>query len=126
MRPVVVDASALAALVFGEPEADRLAARLEGAAVFAPALLPFELASAAREKAQRHPDLAPAILRALSMALDPRRGIEWMRVDHADAVMLALATGLTPYEASYLWLAGWLGAELVTLDRRLAAAVTPR
>jgi len=35
-------------------------------------------------------------------------------------VLLALRTGLTPYDASYLWLAGYLGADLVTLDERLA------
>jgi predicted nucleic acid-binding protein len=35
----------------------------------------------------------------------------------------ARLTGLTAYDASYLWLAGWLEADLVTLDRRLAAVV---
>jgi predicted nucleic acid-binding protein len=29
---------------------------------------------------------------------------------------------VTAYDASYLWLAGFLGADLVTLDDRLAAA----
>ncbi len=48
-----------------------------------------------------------------------------MDVDHADAVLIARATGLTAYDASYLWLAGHLGAELVTLDARLAAALEP-
>jgi hypothetical protein len=31
---------------------------------------------------------------------------------------------LTAYDASYLWLARMLGGELVTLDRKLAAAKT--
>jgi len=35
---------------------------------------------------------------------------------------LALETGLTVYDASYLWLARRLGAELVTLDKALDAA----
>jgi len=122
MRPVVVDASALAALVFGEPGAERVASRLEGAELFGPSLLAFELASVAWKKLQRHPKRATAILRALATVLEPRWGIEWMRVDHADAVMLAVKTGLTPYDASYLWLAAWLGADLVTLDERLATA----
>ena len=38
------------------------------------------------------------------------------------AVALALATGLTAYDASYLWLTRKLGAELVTLDQQLARA----
>ena len=122
MRPVVVDASALAAVVFGEPGADEVARCLDGAAVFAPDLLAFELASVARKKLRRHPERAEEILRALWAALDRRRGIEWRAVDHGDVVLLALRTGLTPYDASYLWLAGSLGADLVTLDERLAAA----
>ena len=112
--------AALAAVVFGEPGADEVARRLDGAAVFAPDLLAFELASVARKKLRRHPERAEEILRALWAALDPRRGIEWRAVDHGDVVLLALRTGLTPYDASYLWLAGYLGADLVTLDERLA------
>ncbi|HZT90151.1 MAG TPA: type II toxin-antitoxin system VapC family toxin [Stellaceae bacterium] len=42
----------------------------------------------------------------------------------AASLDLAEAAGLTAYDASYLWLARALGAELVTLDRKLAAAVT--
>ena len=33
-----------------------------------------------------------------------------------------MRTGLTTYDASYLWLARDLGVELVTLDRQLAEA----
>jgi predicted nucleic acid-binding protein len=35
---------------------------------------------------------------------------------------LAVMTGLSAYDASYLWLARRLGAELVTLDKQLAKA----
>jgi len=35
-------------------------------------------------------------------------------------IELALETGLTAYDAAYLWLAVAHGAELVTLDARLA------
>ena len=35
---------------------------------------------------------------------------------------LARATGLTAYDASYLWIAAAYDAELVTLDRKLARA----
>ena len=38
-----------------------------------------------------------------------------------DVVLIAQATGLTAYDASYVWLAGSLGADLVTLDKQLAA-----
>ncbi|MFP4126244.1 MAG: hypothetical protein ACLFU0_06310 [Alphaproteobacteria bacterium] len=43
-------------------------------------------------------------------------------LDAVGVVAIAAETRLTAYEASYLWLARFLGAELVTLDRRLRAA----
>jgi predicted nucleic acid-binding protein len=43
-------------------------------------------------------------------------------IDPPEVVALAEATGLTAYDACYLWLARTLRADLITLDRRLAAA----
>ena len=43
-------------------------------------------------------------------------------MDRVAVLDLAERTGLTAYDASYLWLARELKAELVTLDRKLAAA----
>jgi predicted nucleic acid-binding protein len=120
---LVVDASALVALVFQEPEGDAVRQRLEGATVFAPELLRFELANTAWKKIRRQPDDAAKILTALSQALDDRFGLIWQDVGAGDVVLLAHATGMTAYDASYLWLAASLGADLVTLDDRLAKAV---
>lgn len=125
MTRLVVDTSALAAVTFGEPEAGAWARRLDGAAVFAPKLLQYELQSVARKKCATHPRQAREILAALVRALDPASGITWMDPDPADVVLLANATGLTAYDASYLCLAGLLGADLATADRRLAAALDP-
>jgi predicted nucleic acid-binding protein len=120
MTPVVVDASAVVAIAFNEPQAEDVAHRLQGAAVHAPTLLAYELANAAWKKAQRHPGQATAILQALASAL--ASPIVWCSVDHQDVALLALTSGLTAYDASYVWLAGILGAALVTLDRRLVKA----
>jgi predicted nucleic acid-binding protein len=49
-------------------------------------------------------------------------GIELLEVDHQDLPQLAEEFGLSSYDASYLWLAGQLDGELVTLDRRLERA----
>lgn len=122
MKRVVIDASALAAIVFDEPAGRALAEALDGAEVFAPSLLQFELSNVAWKKARRHPGDAPAITRALHNALAVDRGIVWRDIDQSDAVLVALATGCTAYDAAYVWLAGALGADLVTLDARVARA----
>jgi predicted nucleic acid-binding protein len=119
---VVVDASALAAVVFQEPAFEAVARALEGATVYAPALLKFELTNVALIKARRHPNHAAQIFAALALALDDRSDLVWQDVNASDVALLAAATKTTAYDASYLWLAGALGADLVTLDRRLAAA----
>lgn len=120
MAVKVVDASALAALLFGEPEAEAVAARLDGARLAAPLLLGFELANVCLIKARRHPEQREALTAAFR--LRARLRVEEMAVDHDGALETAAATGLTAYDASYLWLARRLGAELVTLDRQLATA----
>jgi predicted nucleic acid-binding protein len=116
----VVDASALAALLFAEPEAEAIAGRLEGARLAAPALLDFELANVCLTKIRRQPTQREALHAAFRLA--HRLRIDTVAVDHAAVLDLAEATGLTAYDASYLWLARALGAELITLDGKLAAA----
>jgi predicted nucleic acid-binding protein len=117
----VVDASALAALLFGEPEAEKVAGLLDGARLVGPCLLGFELANVCITKCRRHPRQREALLAAFRLC--DRFAIQEIAVDHAAALEIALTTGLTAYDASYLWLARQLGAELVTLDKELAAAI---
>jgi predicted nucleic acid-binding protein len=116
----VVDASAIGALVFGEPAAEEVAARLSGATLAAPALLPFELANIAVKKLRLHPEQRAALLAAHAFSL--RLSIETVAVDSTAVLRVAEETGLTAYDASYLWLARELHAELVTLDAALGLA----
>jgi predicted nucleic acid-binding protein len=116
----VVDASALAALLFAEPEADSIAQRLEGARLVAPSLVDFELANVCLTKMRRQPKNRDTLRAAFHLL--HRLRVETVAVDHPAILNLAEATGLTAYDASYLWLARALGAELITLDRKLAAA----
>ena len=120
MAVKVVDASAAAALLFGEPEADTIAAQLDGAQLAAPALLGFELANVCLIKSRRHPEQREALTTAFH--LRGRLQVANASIDHDAVLELANETGLTAYDASYLWLARQLGAELVTLDRQLANA----
>lgn len=122
MNRVVADASALAAVTFREPGVEAMALRLLGAEVFAPRILQFEMANVAWKRMRRQPGEALATLTLLQAALGEGSHIQWMDVNITDVALIAQATGLTPYDASYLWLAASLGADLVTLDRRLHAA----
>lgn len=116
----VVDASALAALLFGEPKGEQVAVRLSGGTLVAPALLPFEVGNACLVKIRRYPNQRNALIAAL--VLLARMDIDIVEIDHGAALRLAEQAMLTVYDASYLWLAQTLGAELVTLDGRLEAA----
>jgi len=113
----IVDASALGALVFGEPKAEEIARVLGGSALAAPALIWFELASVCLRKIKAHPDQKDQILKAFRLA--GKLSIQIIEVDHGAIVSLADETGLTTYDASYLWLARHLQGEVVTLDRKM-------
>jgi predicted nucleic acid-binding protein len=116
----VVDASALAAIIFKEPEREKVAHRLEGARLVAPALLGFEIVNACLTKLRRHAELRASILQAY--LLQGELMIESAEVDHAGVFIMAEQFRLTGYDASYLWLARRLSSELVTLDRPLGRA----
>lgn len=115
----VIDASALAAVVFGEPQREAVLEQINNAALVAPALVLFELTNVCLVKLRRHPRLRESI-RAFRLA--NRYAIDMRPVDHISVLDLAEATGLTAYDASYLWLARTLSAELLTLDEQLAKA----
>lgn len=120
MPAKVIDASALAAVLFGEPDAEEVVARVEGFDLVAPTLLSFEIASVCLKKIRRHPARRAGLL--ASLATMARMGIDEVAIDLREALLLAERARLTVYDAAYLWLARSMGVELVTLDRRLAMA----
>lgn len=116
----VVDASAIVALLFKEPEQGLIAESLSGASLLAPTLLIHEVANVCATKMRRNPDYREDMLAAFAILFS--LGIDFAEIDHTGTLELAFDTNLTAYDASYLWLAQNLGAELITLDRQLAAA----
>ena len=120
MTDKVVDASAVVALLFDEPARDEVVERLRGASLHAPSLIGFEVANACLKKMRARPAERQALFEAFSffdeLSISPET------VDLMEAVVLAERAKLSLSDAGYLWLARSLGAELVTLDERLARA----
>ena len=115
---LVVDSSVIAAIVFGEPNRTTIAAHLEDESLVAPALLDYELANIAWKKIRRHPKQHLEVKAAISAF--QRLQITRLPVPVDGVLSLAIDTGLSAYDASYLWLAMSRDAELVTLDQQLA------
>jgi len=116
----VVDASAIVALLFDETPREEIVDRLRGATLYAPILLGFEVANACLKKLRTAPSERQALLKAFS--LYESLAVRFELIDLAEAIALAEQVKLTVYDASYLWLARALDAELVTLDGKLARA----
>lgn len=120
MPDKVIDASALAALLFNEPDAERIVRQVADARLLAPSLIGFEVASVCLKKMRLHPPQSDLLFD--TFALIQRLDLNILPVNHLQTITLARDSGLTAYDASYLWLARECQCELVTLDKRLAAA----
>jgi predicted nucleic acid-binding protein len=113
----VVDASALAALAFSEAEAIAVSDMLSGKRLVAPALVIYELGNTCWKKCRRYPSSAGAFRKSFIAALAMQ--IELFDVEPVEVLATAEDTGVSFYDAAYVWLARSLDARLVTLDRRL-------
>ena len=121
---LVVDASALAAIVFGDENAEAVLDLIEGEELHAPSHFLLEMANATLVRCRRSPSNAAVLVESLTRVLS--RPLTLHTVPALDVLTLALRTGLTAYDAGYLWLARSLGADLVTLDKQLVAAAAKR
>lgn len=119
----VIDASALAALAFNEPEASAVAGLLEGETLAAPALVVYELGNTCWKKCRRYPSSAAALRQSFNDVL--RLPIELFVIDPAGVLAIAEESAVSFYDAAYLWLSRRLNARLVTLDLRLRRRAGP-
>ena len=114
----VVDASVFAAAYFRErrrAEAERLIA---GGGLVAPTLLNYEMTNIAGKKLEASPQRQEFILESLQTFL--RLNVQLRDVDYRQVVELAALTGLTAYDASYLYVARELNLPLITFDMQLS------
>ncbi|MGH8662365.1 MAG: type II toxin-antitoxin system VapC family toxin [Burkholderiales bacterium] len=119
MSVTVVDASAVAAVLFDEPEAAPVIAGASGS-LLAPGLLRYELASVCASKLRNEPRMAKVTLQRYRLL--PGLAIEYAEPDWDALPVLARQWDLSAYDAAYLQLALSRNAPLVTLDARLAGA----
>ena len=124
MPATVSDASVIGALVFEEPNGARAEQILGDSQLHVPALFAYELANIARTKERRGETSREDLLGALrrGFALDLR----WHDVPPLPVFALASDTGLTAYDASYLYLAMVLSLPIVTFDSAIRAAAVGR
>ncbi|HZT76621.1 MAG TPA: type II toxin-antitoxin system VapC family toxin [Vicinamibacterales bacterium] len=115
----VADASAVAAVLFGEEGAAAVTEALRGHTLYVPRILEFEVANAAWKRGRRFPQRMQEFEDALEDLV--HWPLQYRPIDRRAVLRTAWATGLTVYDASYLWLARFLGIPLVTLDKKLAA-----
>jgi len=119
MPDKVVDASALAAIAFAEPDADAVIDAIDGHRLHAPSLVVFELMNVAWKRSRRQPAASALFVEALELLQG--LGIRYRGINQEEVVRLGLTSGLSAYDASYLWLSRVLDMPLVTLDRKLGA-----
>jgi predicted nucleic acid-binding protein len=116
----VVDASAFAAVVFAEPKMAQVETLIFGHRLFAPYFFKSELANVCVKKIRQFPEQRDTILGLFSAAW--HTPFNFADIDPVAVLALAERLRLSACDASYLWLAKHLDAELVTLDQDLEKA----
>lgn len=117
---IVIDTSALLAVLVGEPERDRIVELTSGHTLLGPGALPWEVGNAFSAMLKR---------RRLALA-ETQEGLRifqtvplrYVKVDLAHALSLAHQSGLYAYDAYFLDCASRHAAPLLTLDHRLRQA----
>ena len=117
---LVIDTSALIAVIVGEAKRDRLISITEGGLLLGPASIPWEVGNA-----------FSAMFKQNRLSLDQaQKGINifesipirYVQVDFLRAMTIARHTNMYAYDAYYLDCAIRLKAPLLTLDRKLMRA----
>jgi len=117
---IVIDTSALIAVIVGEPERNRIVELTAGNTLIGPGSIPWEVANA-----------FSAMLKRKRLTIDEaQKGVEifesiplrYARSDLMRIVKLAHQAKLYAYDASFLDCAITHNAPLLTLDRRLITA----
>lgn len=117
-KKIVVDASAVLAVILDEPEKPALVTQTEGATLLAPGCLSWEIGNAFSAILKRSRMNLESASKGLSIfEMIP---IQEMEVSLAEALILSERHDIYAYDAYYLQLAKRSSLPLLTLDRRMA------
>ena len=119
---IVIDTSALIAVLVAEPERDAIVSATTGHALIGPGSIPWEVGNAFTAMIKR---------RRIEIA-DAQRGLEifasipvrYVEVDLVNALSIAAEANIYAYDAYFLECAARCGAPLLTLDRSLRRAAS--
>ena len=114
---IVIDTSALIAVIAGEPERDAIVIATSGHMLIGPGSIPWEIGNAFTAMMKQH---------RIEVA-DARKGLEifdsipvrYMSIDMANVMSIAAETNTYAYDAYFLDCAARRRAPLLTLDRSL-------
>ena len=117
---IVIDSSALLAVILAEPERDRIIRLTLGNTLIGPGSIPWEIGNAfsAMSKEKR------LLLREAQKGIDIFNAIpiRYVQVNMAEALSIAFRMNMYAYDAYFVECAIQYGAPLLTLDRRLQRA----
>jgi len=119
---IVIDTSALIAVLVAEPERDAIVSATTGHALIGSGSIPWEVGNAFTAMIKR---------RRIEIA-DAQRGLEifagvpvrYVEVDLVNALSIAAEANIYAYDAYFLECAARCGAPLLTLDRSLRRAAS--
>ncbi|TFH14387.1 MAG: PIN domain-containing protein [Lentisphaerales bacterium] len=117
---IVIDASAILAVIVDEPERDRIVELTTGHNLVGPGSIPWEIGNAFTSMLKQHRLSLKEAKQGLSIFQSVP--IRYLAVDLENAVSIAHANNLYAYDAYFLDCAARHAAPLLTLDRPLKTA----
>ena len=117
---IVIDVSAILAVIVGEPERDPIVGMTAGHNLVGPGSIPWEIGNAFSSMLKQHRVSIDEAMRGLSIFQSV--AIRYLTVDLENALSIAHSTKLYAYDAYFLDCATRYAAPLLTLDRPLRRA----
>ena len=114
---IVIDASAILAVIVGEPERDRIVEMTAGHNMVGPGSIPWEVGNAFSSMLKQHRVGIEEVRQGLTIFQSI--AIRYLAVDMQNALSIAHAANLYAYDAYFLDCAERHAAPLLSLDRPL-------